>query len=285
MTLDSSATTAPAAGVRSGGPVPLQLAVLTALAGGLLAGGSYLGDVGLLVAIAIIQLLLVFGWVLGTGLPGRIGAIGLGVLASGGADAATMHWHDSGYSPVLGVLGVAIPLMFIHQLTRGVVRTRVVESLADITVLLISVVALAGLIVLRHQGNGDVVTPAIVAAIAAGLVASHFTDAVLPVPRFDPSVDRGLPAVAAGIVVGGAVGLLALRRIIDYAGGRGAFVGAAVAAVACLLSIGATFSGAHSSLAGAGGSAAARLRPMAAVLMTIALTTPAAYVLTHALAG
>ena len=41
-------------------------------------------------------------WVFGTGLPGRIGALLLGVLAAAGADAAIMHWHDSGYSPVLG---------------------------------------------------------------------------------------------------------------------------------------------------------------------------------------
>jgi hypothetical protein len=292
--VSSSARTTAATGL-------LQLAVLTALAGGVLAGGSYVGNIGLLVAVAVIQAVLIVSWVFGTGLPGRIGALVLAVLAAGGADAAVTHWTTSGYSPVLGVVGVAIPLMFIHQLTRGVVRTRVVESLADITVLIIAVVAFAGLIVLRRQGNGDLVTPAIVAAIAAGLVAGHFTDAVLPAPRFDPAIDRGLPAVVVGIVVGGLIGLLALRRVIDYAGGRGAFIGAAVAAVACLLSIGASFSRVHSSMAGPAADQQAdvlaeaastderfridRLQPVAAVLMTIALTTPAAYVLTNALAG
>jgi hypothetical protein len=292
VTVDSSVPTAQQPHrSTAAGAVQLRLAVLTALAGGLLAGGSYLGETGLLVAIGLLQALLVVSWVFGTALPGRFGALGIGTLAAAGADAATTHWHDSGYSPVLGVLGVAVPLMFLHQLIRGVVRTRVVESLADITVLLVAVVALSGLIVLRHQGNGDILAPAMLGAITAGLVASHFTDAVLPAPRFDPAVDRGLPAVLVGVVVGGVVGMLSLHRIIDFAGGRAAFVGAAVAAIACLLSIAATFSGVHSSLsipeAGslAASSWAPRLRPVAAVLMTVALSTPAAYVLVNALSS
>jgi hypothetical protein len=76
---------------------------------------------------------------------------------------------------------------------------------------------------------------------------------------------------------------------MDFTGGRGAFVGAAIAAVACLLSIGAAFSRVHSGLAvpGTAGTAshAVRLRPVAAVLMTVALSTPAAYVLVNALSS
>jgi hypothetical protein len=289
VTVDSSVTPAQQPRAAATGTLQIQLAVLTALAGGVLAAGSYLGTVALLVAVCAVQLALSVSWLFGTAVPGRIGGLVLAVLAAGGADAATLHWPDSGYSPVLGVLGMAVPLLFVHQLTRGVVRTRVVESLADISVLLVALVALAGLIVLRQQGDGDVLTPAVLGAITAGLVAGHFTDAVLPAPRFDPEVDRGLPAVVVGVLVGGAVGLLSLRRVLDLAGGRGAFVGAAIAAVACLLSIGAAFSGVHTSLAPAGTAGpdgwAVRLRPVAAVLMTVALSTPAGYVLVNALAG
>jgi hypothetical protein len=269
------------------GAAQIQLAVLTALTGGVLAAGSYLGRVPLLVAICLVQLLLTLSWLFGTSVPGRRGGLVLAVLAAAGADAAVLRWPDSGYSPVLGVLGMAVPLLFAHQLSRGVVRTRVLESLADITVLLVALVALTGLLVLRAQGNGDILTPAVLGAITAGLVAAHFTDAVYPAPRFDPAVDRGLPAVVVGVLVGAVVGLLSLRRVIDFTGGRGAFVGAAIAAVACLLSIGAAFSGVHSGLAvpGTAGprSRAVRLRPVAAVLMTVALSTPAAYVLVNAL--
>jgi hypothetical protein len=238
--------------------------------------------------------------VLGGGLPGRIGAIVLGVLAAAGADAASTHWHDSGYGPVLGVLGVAIPLMFAHQLTRGVVRTRVVESMGGIAILLIATVALSGLIVLRRQGNGETITLALIGALGIGLVVAHLTDAVVVAPRFDPAVDRGLPAVLVGVLAGGLVGLLALRNDIDFASGRAPFIGAAVAAVACLISVGATFAESRAPRPvpaatdqpvevelrpAAVSPRLARLRPAAAVALTIALTTPAGYVLVNALTG
>jgi hypothetical protein len=263
-------------------------------------------------------------------LPGRIGALLMGVGASAAADVVVVHYHQHGYEPVLGVLGVAIPVMFIHQLTRGVVRSRVVESLADITVLLLAVTAAAGLILLRYQGNGQREVLTVVAAMTAGLLVDHLTDLAVPAPRFDPAVDRGLPGVVLGIAAGAAVGIFLLRQDIDFAGGRAAFAGAAIAAVACLLSIGASFAGVHStlrpvladpvladvgpsldsdaSLAAAEADGAAltpvagsafdgdfdelparagivRLRPFAAVLVTMALTVPAGYVLMIALSS
>jgi hypothetical protein len=307
----------------SGRAAQVPLATITLLAGVALAGGSYLGPAALVVAVAVLQGLLVISWVLGTGLPGRIGALVLGALAAGGCDTVIVRWHDHGYEPVLGVLGVALPLMFIHQLTRGVVRTRVVESLADITLLLLAVTAVSGLMLLRYQANGDKTTLAVIAAMTAGLVVAHLVDAAFPALRFDPAIDRGLPAVVLGVLAGGGVGVLVLRDIIDFAGGRAAFAGAALAAVACLISIGASFAGMHSTLLPktAGGAAhplggagsegvvvpvtrsadvvegigedalpdsrvwtgVLRLRPVAAALITLALSTPAGYVLINAL--
>jgi hypothetical protein len=282
------------AGGRSrAGQIPLV--VLTILAGGMLLVGSAVGTIGLVVAVAAVQALLVIGWVFGSGLPGRIGAVVLGLLASGAADATVIRWHENGYEPVLGVLGVAIPVVFIHQLTRGVVRTRVVESLSDIALLLLSVTAIVGLILLRYQDNGDRTVLAVVGAVAAGLAVNQLTDALLPAPRFDPVVDRGLPAVLTGVVAGGVVGLVTLRELSDFAGGRSAFAGAAVAAVACLLSIGASFAGVHSTLTPPRTVVGPdvdeipvwvgvpRLRPVAAVMITFALSSPAGYVLINAL--
>jgi len=179
--------------------------------------------------------------------------------------------------------------MFFHQLSRGVVRTRVVESLAGITLLLVAVVSLAGLIVLRHQASGRTIVLAVLASLGIGLVAAHLMDAVLPAPRFDPELDRGLPAVIVGVAVGGVAGYLGLRRLIDFAGGRGAFVGAAIAAVCCLLSIAASFAEYRSPVRPEQGTPRpaehrfSRLQPAAATAFTIALTVPAAYVLTNAL--
>jgi hypothetical protein len=284
----------------------IQLAALTAVLVGVLAAGGYLGSTATLVAVAVLQAVLVPCWMLGNRLPGRIGGLTLGLAAAAAADGLFLHWPTSGYSPVLGVLGVAIPLMFAHQLSRGVVRTRVVESLAGITLMLVAVVALPGLILLRHQASGRTIVLAVLAALGIGLVAAHLTDAVLPAPRFDPAMDRGLPAVVAGVAAGAVVGYLALRGLIDFAGGRGAFVGGAVAAVACLLSIATSFAESRSAFGAepaetqpagsqpagtepAGTEPAARrdrlaaLLPAAAAALTIALTVPAAYVLTNAL--
>ncbi|HTZ45810.1 MAG TPA: hypothetical protein VMB79_18255 [Jatrophihabitans sp.] len=265
----------------------VQLAALSAVLAGVLAAGSYTGTVSMLVAVAVLQAVLVPCWVLGHRLPGRIGGLVIGGLAAAAADGLTLHWPDSGYSPVLGVLGVAIPALFLHQLTRGVVRTRVVESLAGLALLLVAVVAPAGLIVLRHEADGRTVTLSLVAAFGVGLVAAHLMDAVLPSPRFDPAVDRGLPAVVVGVIAGGALGYLGLRDLIDFAGGRGIFAGAAVAAVGCLLSIAASFADARTGEPVAAGNAGPgrldRLRPAAAVAIAIALTVPAGYVLSTAL--
>lgn len=279
---------APAAGLNH-----IQLAAISAVLAGVLSVAAALGPIPTLIGVAVVQAVLVPCWVLGNALPGRIGAIVLGLLAAAGADVAVWHWHDSGYSPVLGVLGIAVPLMFAHQLTRGVVRTRVVESLAGITMLVVATVAAAGLIVLRYEADGRTIALAVTGALGVALVVAHLTDAVLPSPRFDPSMDRGLPAVLLGVAAGGVVGYLVSRNLIDFAGGRSIFVGAAVGAVACLLSIGASFADPAASRLRSATAAElparepsdrlARLRPAGAVALTVALTIPAAYVLTNAL--
>jgi hypothetical protein len=286
MTVDSTEAE-PAVAVPDSRLAHTPLAVLSLLACGALAGGSFAGSKGMLVVVAVLQAVTVVSWVYGSALPGRLGALIMGTLAAGAGDAAITRWHADGYAPLVGVLGVAIPIMFIHQLTRGVVRTRVVESLADITILIVTVTAMAGFVLLRYQSNGDKTTLAVAGSIGVALAVSHFTDAVLPAPRFDQAVDRGLPAVLLGVLAGGAIGLLVLRQLIDFTGGRGAFVGAAVAAVACLVSVGASFAGSHSTLAGddAPATPAARLRPVAAVLITVALCAPAGYVLINALSS
>ena len=281
MTLDTPAA--------AGSPVPTAaasflphglLAAISAMTGAALLAGSYIGHAGLLVAAAVVQTALVFSWVLGTALPGRIGAIILGVLAAAGADAAVSRWHDSGFGPVLGLLGLAVPAMFIHQLTRGVVRIRVLESMSDITVLLVAVVSVAGLLLLRRQGDGETTTPAVIAAITAALTAAHLTDSLLARPRFDPTVERGVAGVVAGVVVAAAVGVLWLRSVIGFTGARSAFVAATIGGLSCLISVGVSFAGSHAGFdAGGRRPAVPRLRPIASVLLTVGLGAPLGYVL------
>jgi len=271
---------------RSGTHLPL--AVLSLLASALLTAGSVAGAHGLVAAVGALQAALVVSWVIGSRLPGRNGAIALGLAAAAGADALIVHDHTNGYGPIVGLVGVAVPAMFVHQLSRGIRRNRVMESMSDIAVMLVAVVAASGLILTRYQMDGARLATAVAMSIGAAIVVDHLMDMMFPVLRFDDRIDRGLPGVVLGVLAGGVVGLLALRPLFDFAGGRGAFVGAAAGAVGCLLSIGASFAGLHPSLAWAPDAepetaTRLRLRSLAAVLLTLFLAIPAGYVLINAL--
>ncbi|MCW2541884.1 MAG: conserved rane protein of unknown function [Frankiales bacterium] len=271
----------PRLSTRTGRSAQLPMAIISACATGVLIAGCYLDRSGLVVAIAVVQVALVLGWLLSADAPGRVGSIMIGLAAAAGSDYSLYRWSEHGYEPVLPVLGLAVVAMFAHQLSRFRDRTRVVESLSDLALLTVAVVAIGGLLLLRQQGNGDRTTLAVVSAVGAGLIAAHLVDAVLPVPRYDPAVDRGFLATVIGAVVGGVVSLLVLRQVIDFSNARSALVGAVAALVACLLSVGATFAGAHSSVT----IGAARLRPLVGALMTISLSVPAGYVLINALSA
>jgi len=272
--------TTPGETVMPGRTSEIPIATLALLVGAVLAATNSAGVDALLAAVAVAQAVLVGAWVFATGLPGRIGALIYGVLAAGAADVAVMRWHHDGFGPILGVLAVAIPLMFIHQLTRGVVRVRVVESLALIAVLVLAEVSLAGLVLLRQQGGGDDSTLTVAAAACAGVAASYLTDAVAPLARFDPAVRRGLSGVIVAACVGGVIGVFVLRDSVGYGGHRGALLGAAAALIAALVSVGASF-------ATAGGSELPLVRAwlvrLSTVLMTIAVTIPVGYLLVNAL--
>ena len=105
----------------------------------------------LVLGVAIVQGVLIVAWVFGTDMPGRIGALIIAVLAAVASDAVMSAWPHSQLGPLIGVLGLAVPAMFVHQLARGVVRSRVVESLSAVAVVVVATVALSALIQLRHE--------------------------------------------------------------------------------------------------------------------------------------
>jgi hypothetical protein len=146
---------------------------------------------------------------------------------------------------LLAVLGLAVPVMFIHQLMRGAARLHVVSSLSGVATLVLAEVSLPALIQIRHEFSssdlGGRVTATAAAAMVGGLVIGYFVDLLFPAPRFDPAVPRGLLALIASAGLGGSVGYLMLRTQSEFPGGRGTFVGGALGALAGLLAVAAAF--------------------------------------------
>ncbi|SDI91766.1 hypothetical protein SAMN05444157_0789 [Frankineae bacterium MT45] len=259
------------------GELPLLTgAIVAAIVGILLVVTAAIGAVALLVGVAIAQAALIIAWVFGTRSPGRIGALVLGAAAAIGADVAVSVSPHGQLGALLPVLGLAVPALFAHQLMRGIARNRVVESLANIAVLVAAVVSLVALIQLRHETSGGRVSAAVAGAAAIALVVGYLTDMTFPIARFDPQVPRGFVAVLTGAVAGAAFGFLILRSDIEFQGIRAAFLGFAVGLLVSLLAVGTGFI----QLASAPASAlVARLRPIYGVLIPICFVSPIGYLL------
>jgi hypothetical protein len=247
-----------------------------------LAVASKFGATPLLIGVAAAQALLVVSWVVGTQLPGRIGGLVVGALAAGGADFAVSHWPHGQLGTLLGVLALAVPAMFIHQLTRGVVRTRVVESLSDIAMLVVGVVALAAVMQLRHETVGALMVSGVVLAAGGALVAGHFVDIVVPLLRFDKEVPRGLLAVVVGAVVGVGAMYFRLHNTIEFDGNRSLYLGASVGAVVSLFAVATAFIEYGLPLAGKWPTI---LRPVATAVLSFSLLIPVGYLLCLVIRG
>jgi hypothetical protein len=255
--------------------------VVALVLGGGIAGTARAGATPLLVAIAVAQAVLAVAWIFGTMMPGRKGALVLAALAATAADVVLSVWPHGKLGPLLAVLGLAVPVMFVHQLTRGAVRVQIVASLGAVALLVVAEVALPALLQLRHEfGAGDTggkVAAAAAGAMAGALVVGCLVDLLFAAPRFDPAVPRGLLGLVAAAGLGGSIGYLVLRGEADFTGDRSAFVGAALGALAGLLAIGAAFI-LHSTPE-PDGALGRRLRPALSAVLPMALLAPVAFVL------
>jgi hypothetical protein len=100
---------------------------------------------------------------------------------------------------------------------------------------------------------------------------------VVPAPRFDPDVPRGALALLASAAVGGSVGYLILRGDAEFVGGRAAFVGIASGVLAGLFAIAGAF--VVHGLPPRATAWAPRLRPVVAVLFSLCILAPEAFLL------
>ena len=260
----------------------LPSAGLAAIFGLLLTATAQVSALALLCAIGVVQAILILCWVFASTVPGRWGVIVLAGAAAAGADVAASVSPHGQLGALLPVVGFAVPLMFAHQLMRGLARSRVVESLANIAVLIAAVVSIVALLQLRHEMTGEDVAGAVAAAAGLALVVGHLTDFAFPIARFDPDVSRGLVAVLAGAIAGAAISFLMLHDMIEFQNLRSAFLGFAVGLVASLFAVGTGFIQQSSPPAPA---RTARLRPVYGVLMPLCFTAPIGFLLCLAIRG
>lgn len=221
-----------------------SLVIAVVVAGGLAAAGRG-GALALLVAVAVAQAIAGLSWTFGTALPGRNGALIILTAAAAASDVCVSVWPHSRLGTLLAVCGLAIPALFLHQLARSAARVRVADSLGAIAFGVLLVVALPAFVQLRHEfsstASGGKVVAGVVAAAGSALVVGYLVDMVMPAPRFDPSVPRGLLAVIASAGIGGSIGQLTLHHGTGFLNGRGAFVGAATGAIVAFLAVAVAF--------------------------------------------
>jgi hypothetical protein len=263
----------------------VELSLVTTFATALVIGGGLVlaaraGASALLVGVMVVQALLAASWVFGTVMPGRKGALVIAALAGGAADIAASVWPHGRLGTLLAVLGLAVPVMFVHQLARGAARVQVVSSLSAVSLLVLAEVSLPALLQLRHEfgtDGGGKVASATVAALAGALVIGCLIDILLPAPRFDPAVARGLLGLIASAGLGGSVGYLMLKDQADFSDGRSTFAGAALGALAGLLAVATAFvlhtTPQPPTVVGQ------RLRPVLGALLPIAVVAPVAFLL------
>jgi hypothetical protein len=141
---------------------------------------------------------------------------------------------------------------------------------------------------LRHEFDGAKLATAATVTVCAAVLVAHIGDRLWSHPRFDPAVSRGLFGVVAGTIVGGACGLLLLKGVDGFGGARAVWVGPVMAAVAALLSVGAGFvvhglpethPADPTTDAGPYHEGDPSLLPVVSVLLPLALSAPAAYLL------
>ena len=237
----------------------------------------------LLVAVAVVQALLALAWVFGTAMPGRKGALVLAAGAAVASDVTTSVWPHDRLGTLLAVLGLAVPAMFAHQLMRGAARVQVVSSLSATAVLVLGEVAAAALLQLRHEfghtggGGGDHVASTAAAAVGGALVIGCLVDILLPAPRFDPSVGRGLLGLIASAGLGGSLGYLMLHGHAHFGGGRATFMGGALGALAGLLAVACAF--VLHTTPEPPTQVGRRVRPLIGVVLPFAVIAPVAFLL------
>jgi hypothetical protein len=240
-----------------------------------------LGNAGRLASVLVVQLALVVAWVVATGIEGFAGSVVVGALAAGAADLVLMLPERPSLGGLLAVLGVGFLAGVLQQMFRRP-RPGVVASLSGGVLLLCAVCALSVLLLEGRSSLGPSAGISGVLAVGAAVVAGHLVDLLLPRPQVAPGVPRGLAGLVVPVVVAAAVVLA--RRGAD-AGGLGLpapaaalLFGAALGVVAALAGLAASYLSVESP-AEAAGPARAWALPVVQAVLPLAACAPVALAL------
>jgi hypothetical protein len=186
----------------------LPAAGLVVVAVAVLVGGVELdGDAALPVAVLLVQLALVAGWVLATG--AGVGTAIIGVAAAAGSVAALELPDRPHLGGLLAVLGPAFLAVVLDQMLRRH-RQDMVAVLAVGVLLVTAVSALAVLLLLERSSPAEGLATSALLVVGAALVVGHLVDLVLPRPALAPDVPRGLIGLVLAVVAG--AGTAVVRR-------------------------------------------------------------------------
>jgi hypothetical protein len=253
----------------------LVAALVAAAATAVLVFAGTAGLDALVAAVAAMQALLVAGWALQQ--PELIGTAAIAGAASIASDVLLTARDRATLASVLGVFGLSVLALILHQLIRRPIRTRVAESMAGLAALVVIAGALGALIVVRRGTSGEDLLAATVLATGIALVVGHLVDAIVPAPRFADDVPRGLPALLLGAIAGAATAIWRLRDVASVGTVAAGFLGAALGLVAGLVAVGAAFVDPDTRARWAA--------PYLRVVLPVALAAPVAYVLSRAVMG
>jgi hypothetical protein len=268
----------PVTQARTGHVVPAVLALVVGVVA--VFAPRYGHDLGWLATVVALQALLIWAFVLGTAIPGRIGGLLLSAGAAATADGLLLADKSTSLAPMLTVYGLLFPVLFLHQLARGVVRARVTESLAGVAAGAVAAAALAPLLELR-QVSPPVASAALLAG-AAGLLGGRVLDLLSPGEAFGEGVFHGLVGVVGATVAGGVAAIARLRHYPGHGDpavstlGAG-LLGAGIGVTVGLVAVGAAYVAvtAHPRRT----PFASLTLPVLKVLLPLAATTPVAYLL------
>jgi hypothetical protein len=214
------------------------VAGIAAAAAAGLVGVVLLVPAGFVVAVAVLQLALVWAWMVGTDLPGLTVGVVLGATAAAAGDVALLSQTGHGLTPLVVLLGAVFPLLLVHQLARGDGRHRVAESLSGVAAGCVAGSGLALYLELARYSR-RIAVAAVLAALL-GVLAAALVDAVLRAEAFAEGVFHGLGGVVTATLAGVVVAVAATRAV-PVQPVWAALLGGAVGLCAALVAVGAGY--------------------------------------------